>query len=66
MRRSERGRGIATQALRLLTALALEEFDYEHLWLEIDAWHEASLRVAAKAGYRFHRDEAARRIYVAP
>jgi RimJ/RimL family protein N-acetyltransferase len=66
VRRSERGRGIATEALRLLTALALDERGFERLWLEIDPWHDASLRVAARAGYRYERDEGARRIFVTP
>jgi RimJ/RimL family protein N-acetyltransferase len=63
VRRSQRGRGLATEALGLLTGLAWKR-GYERLWLEIDPWNDASLRVADKAGYRYERDEGSRRIFV--
>ena len=49
VRGTERGRGVATAALRLAGAL-VEELGGRP-WLEIDPWNAASLRVAAKAGY---------------
>ncbi len=48
---SMRGRGLATRALRLLSAWALRELGIARLWLEVEPGNEPSLRVAAKNGY---------------
>lgn len=50
-----RGRGAATEALRLLSAWALAELGSQRLELLIDVDNEASKRVAARCGYR-HED----------
>jgi RimJ/RimL family protein N-acetyltransferase len=54
VRPGERGRGLATRALRLLTGWA-HHSGLARLWLEIDPDNAASLRVAERAGYRFER-----------
>lgn len=46
-----RGRGIATEALRVLTQWAFEELGALRAYLIINADNVASLRVAARAGY---------------
>jgi RimJ/RimL family protein N-acetyltransferase len=48
-----RGRGVATQALRLLTEWAFAEQRLERLELLISVDNEASRRVAARCGYVF-------------
>ena len=48
----ERGRGIATRALRRLCRHALEELGFERLELLADPDNVASQRVAAKAGFQ--------------
>ena len=45
------GRGIATDALRTLTAAALAEADLWRLEAGVFAWNRASMRVLEKAGY---------------
>jgi ribosomal-protein-alanine N-acetyltransferase len=45
------GRGIATEALRLMSAYALERFELERLQAEVFEWNAASMRVLEKAGY---------------
>jgi RimJ/RimL family protein N-acetyltransferase len=45
------GRGIATAAVRALTAWAFEEHDLVRLWASVFAWNPASARVLEKAGY---------------
>jgi RimJ/RimL family protein N-acetyltransferase len=45
------GRGLATAALRLLTAYAFERFDFARLEASVLAWNPASGRVLEKAGY---------------
>lgn len=52
VRRSARGRGIATCALRLLSDWALDDGGLAALWAEIGSANPASARVAATAGYR--------------
>ena len=46
-----RGRGVATEMLRRLTAWALDELDAIRLTLIIDAANPASKRVAERCGY---------------
>jgi RimJ/RimL family protein N-acetyltransferase len=46
-----RGRGIATEALRLLTDWAFQELDAERIELKIAAENPASKRVAERCGY---------------
>ena len=46
-----RGRGIATEALRLLTAWAFQELAAERIELKIAAENPASQRVAERCGY---------------
>ena len=48
-----RGRGVATEALRLLTVWAFEEQDMIRLQLLISVSNDASKRVAQRCGYRF-------------
>jgi RimJ/RimL family protein N-acetyltransferase len=48
-----RGRGIATQTLRLLTDWAFTELDALRIELWISAANEPSKRVAERAGYRY-------------
>jgi RimJ/RimL family protein N-acetyltransferase len=48
-----RGRGVATEALRQLTAWAFEEQRLIRLQLLISVSNEASKRVAQRCGYRF-------------
>jgi RimJ/RimL family protein N-acetyltransferase len=50
----ERGRGHATEALRLVTDWVMEETEAERIELCIDPENGASIRVAQKAGYE-HR-----------
>jgi [ribosomal protein S5]-alanine N-acetyltransferase len=45
------GRGIATRALKTLTAYAFATFSIERLQAEVFAWNPASARVLEKAGY---------------
>jgi RimJ/RimL family protein N-acetyltransferase len=52
-----RGRGIATFALRVLTAWARDEQGLERLTLIIDVGNEASKKVAERAGYVLTRIE---------
>jgi RimJ/RimL family protein N-acetyltransferase len=48
-----RGRGVATQALQLLTEWAFSELDALRIALWISASNEASKRVAERVGYRY-------------
>lgn len=52
VRPEERGKGLASRALRLLTGWA-HESGLARLWLEIRPDNAASLRVAERSGYRF-------------
>lgn len=47
-----RGRGLATEAVRLATGWAFAALGLERLQLKIDPANVASIRVAEKAGYR--------------
>jgi RimJ/RimL family protein N-acetyltransferase len=47
-----RGRGIATEILRLLTRWAFEEVQAQRVYLIIDVENAASSRVAERCGYR--------------
>jgi RimJ/RimL family protein N-acetyltransferase len=46
-----RGRGVATEALRLLTEWAVRELDVVRIQLQISADNPSSKRVAERAGY---------------
>jgi RimJ/RimL family protein N-acetyltransferase len=48
---SARGRGVASEALRLMTGWAFDELGMERLELLISVENEASKRVAARCGY---------------
>ena len=48
-----RGRGVASEALRQLTAWAFEERGIQRAYLLIDVDNAASSKVAERAGYRF-------------
>jgi RimJ/RimL family protein N-acetyltransferase len=48
---SARGRGVASEALRLMTEWAFDELGMERLELLISVENEASKRVAARCGY---------------
>jgi RimJ/RimL family protein N-acetyltransferase len=50
--REARGRGVATRALRLIAAWAVEEIGAGRVQLYTDPANEASQRVAEKAGFR--------------
>ena len=45
------GRGIATEALRAVTAFAFEAHGLVRLFAGVFAWNTASMRVLEKAGY---------------
>jgi RimJ/RimL family protein N-acetyltransferase len=47
-----RGRGIATEVLRLLTRWAFDELGAQRVYLIIDVENPASARVAERCGYR--------------
>ncbi len=47
-----RGRGIATEILRLLTRWAFDEVNAQRAYLVIDVGNPASARVAERCGYR--------------
>lgn len=53
---SARGRGIATEILRLLTEWAFQAIHAERAFLIIDVENRASQRVAARCGYRHEGD----------
>ncbi len=62
--RASRGRGIATEILRLLTRWAFEEVDAQRACLIIDVENTASARVAERCGYRL--EGVMRSIHVKP
>jgi ribosomal-protein-alanine N-acetyltransferase len=45
------GRGIATSAVRAITAAALERTDIYRVYADVFAWNPGSMRVLEKAGY---------------
>jgi RimJ/RimL family protein N-acetyltransferase len=55
VRPEERGRSLASRAVRAATPWAHRRLAVPRLWLEIEPGNEASLRVAQRAGYRFER-----------
>lgn len=55
VRPGERGRGLASRAVRAATAWAHDSLAVPRLWLEIKPGNEPSLRVAQRAGYRFEQ-----------
>lgn len=50
--RAARGRGVATEVLRLLTGWAFEDVEAQRAYLVIDVANPASARVAERCGYR--------------
>ena len=63
VRRSERGRGLATAALRLLAERAFAQ-GLARVWLEIHPRNRASFRVAEKCGFRYEAEREDMAIYV--
>lgn len=55
VRPEERGRGIASQAVRAVTPWAHHALDATRIWLEINPRNEPSLRLAQHVGYRFEQ-----------
>ena len=55
VRPGQRGRGLASRAVRTATLWAHGGLDVPRLWLEIRPGNEPSLRVAQRAGYRFEQ-----------
>ena len=55
VRPGQRGRGIASQAVRATTLWAHRSLGIARIWLEIRPGNEPSLRVAQRAGFRFER-----------
>ena len=47
------GRGIATEAVRAITAYGFEHSDLIRIYALVFAWNAASIRVVEKAGYQF-------------
>ena len=62
--REARGRGIATRALRLVTAYALDELGFARVHLMIGSGNTPSMRVAERCGYQ--REGVLRSLYVKP
>lgn len=57
-----RGRGVATRALRMLSAWAFDHLQLERLELRVDTTNPASARVAERAG--FTREGVLRSVYM--
>jgi RimJ/RimL family protein N-acetyltransferase len=55
VRPEQRGRGIASRAVRAATSWVHHRLAAPRLWLEIRPGNEPSLRVARRAGYRFEQ-----------
>jgi RimJ/RimL family protein N-acetyltransferase len=55
IRPEQRGRGLASRAVRAATVWAHRTLAAPRLWLEIRPGNEPSLRVARRAGYRFEQ-----------
>jgi RimJ/RimL family protein N-acetyltransferase len=55
IRPEQRGRGIASRAVRASTLWAHRSLATSRIWLEIDPGNEPSLRVARRAGYHFEQ-----------
>jgi RimJ/RimL family protein N-acetyltransferase len=53
IRPDERGRGIASRAVRTVTVWAHRSLAIPRIWLEIEPDNEPSVRVAQRAGYQF-------------
>ena len=47
------GRGIATEALKLITEYVFDNFDVDRIEAHVFEWNPASSRVLEKAGYEF-------------
>ncbi len=45
------GRGIATEAVRTVTAYGFEQLDLVRIFANVFAWNPASMRVLEQAGY---------------
>jgi len=55
IRPEQRGRGLASRAVRAVTRWAHRSLAIPRIWLEIDPGNEPSLRVALRAGYHFEQ-----------
>ena len=55
VRPEQRGRGLASRAVRAATPWAHRKLAVPRVWLEIEPGNEPSLRVAERAGYRFEQ-----------
>jgi len=55
VRPEQRGRGLASRAVRAATPWAHRSLAVPRLWLEIEPGNDASLRVARRAGYRLEQ-----------
>jgi RimJ/RimL family protein N-acetyltransferase len=55
VRTEQRGRGLASRAVRTATPWAHRSLAVPRIWLEIEPGNAASLRVAQRAGYRFEQ-----------
>ena len=55
VRPEQRGRGIASRAVRATTLWAHRDLAVPRIWLEIEPGNEPSLRLARHAGYRFEQ-----------
>jgi RimJ/RimL family protein N-acetyltransferase len=55
VRPEQRGRGIASRAVRAATLWAHRSLAIARIWLEIEPGNEPSLRVARRAGYHFEQ-----------
>jgi len=55
MRPEDRGRGIASRAVRATTLWAHRNLAVSRIWLEIRPGNGPSLRVAERAGYHFEQ-----------
>lgn len=55
IRPEERGQGIASGAVRAVTAWAHSALGIDRIWLEINPRNQPSLRVAERAGYHFEQ-----------
>ncbi|MGI5326147.1 GNAT family N-acetyltransferase [Actinomadura nitritigenes] len=55
LRPEERGKGIASRAVRAATLWARDGLAVPRIWLEIEPGNEPSLRLAERVGYRFEQ-----------
>lgn len=53
------GKGIMTEALKLMTDYAFNEFNIKKMTAKVYPWNMASARVLEKAGYKYERTDKA-------